>query len=331
MGDRLRAWYERLVYPPARPATALSPGRRAFCPGVPFVTGTNLPWLTYGCDVGASAWRPGGGIAAPATRAVLEEHLARIAGDGHRIIRWFLLCDGRSGIRVAAGGAPAGLDDRVRFDLDAAANALARHGIEAIFVVFDYLLCAPPRVAGGVQTGGRRLWLARAAFTAPLIERVVSPLVAHLGPDAPVAAWDLINEPEWITRGFGGGAATGAVSRGAMRRFLEDAVAAVHEAADVPVTVGLASTRGLDMVRDLGLDVYQVHWYDRHSSLAQLDTSVADWRLDAPLVLGEYPTRGSRLAAADIVATARRSGYAGALGWSTLSGDEASAGSGPEV
>ena len=328
MGDRLTAWYERLVCAPARPATALPADRRAFCPGVPFVSGVNLPWLHYGCDIGASRWRPDGGVAAPATRAILDEHLARIAAPGPPVKRWLRLCCWRAGIRADGGGGPVGLDDRARYDLDAAADALARHGLEAIFVLVDYLLCASPRIAAGVQAGGRRRWLARGAFRTRLIERVLAPLVAHLGSDAPVAAWDVINEPEWVTRGFGGGTATGAVSRRAMRHFLEDAVAAIHEATAVPVTVGLASACGFELVRDLALDLYQVHWYDRHSSLAPLDTAVADWRLDAPLLLGEYPTRGSRLTPSDIVATARRCGYVGALAWSALSHDESSWGGG---
>lgn len=302
---------------------------RAFCPGVPFVTGVNLPWLTYGCDIGASAWRPEGGVSVSAIRAALDEHLARIAADGHRLIRWFLLCDGRSGIRVDAAGDPVGLDDRARFDLDAAASALSRHGLQAIFVIFDFLLCAPRQVVDGVQTGGRRRWLSRAPARSRLIGNVLSPLVAHLGPAAPIAAWDVINEPEWITRGFGGGSAAGAVSRRAMCHFLEEAVAAVHEASGCPATVGLASAAGLELVRDLGLDVYQVHWYDGHSSMAPLDTPTVEWRLDRPLLLGEYPTRRSRRAAADIVFTARRSGYVGALAWSALSRDEVSSGSGP--
>lgn len=297
---------------------------RAFCPGVPFVTGTNLPWLNYGCDVGASAWRPDGGASVPATRAELDERLARTADDGHRVIRWFLLCDGRSGIRVDDAGDPVGLDDRARFDLDAAASVLGRHGLQAVFVAFDFLLCAPRQVADGVQTGGRRLWLSRAHLRSRLVEGVLSPLAAHLGSAAPIAAWDVINEPEWITRGFGGGAAAGAVSRRAMRHFLAEAVAAVHEASACPVTVGLASAAGLELVRDLGIDVYQVHWYDGHGGMAPLDTPVTEWRLDGPLLLGEYPTRGSRRVAADIVSTARRSGYVGALAWSALARDSAS-------
>ena len=72
MGDRLTAWYERLVCAPARPATALPADRRAFCPGVPFVSGVNLPCQHNGGDIGARGGRPDGGVAAPATCAILD-------------------------------------------------------------------------------------------------------------------------------------------------------------------------------------------------------------------------------------------------------------------
>jgi hypothetical protein len=160
---------------------------------------------------------------------------------------------------------------------------------------------------------------------ARLLEHVVAPLAAHLGAGAPVAAWDILNEPEWITRGFGGHAGTGTVTRRTMRRFLEDVVAVLRESSPSPVTVGLASHRGFELVREIGLDLYQAHWYDRHGGLAPLDTPVAEWRLDAPLLLGEYPTRGSARRAADIISAARRCGYVGALAWSALAADESSA------
>jgi len=46
--------------------------------------------------------------------------------------------------------------------------------------------------------------------------------------------------------------------------------------------------------------------------------------LDRPVILGEFPTRGSLRSPEEIVRTARRAGYAGALAWSALAGDEAS-------
>jgi hypothetical protein len=322
---RVESWYERLAFPPEQPRHDGDPPR-PFCPDAPFVSGINLPWLHYGCDVGASAWRPDGGVGEPGTRATLRDRLARLADSGHRVVRWFVLCDGRSGIRVDTRDRPEGLDARVFGDLDAAADELARVNMRAVFVLLDFHLTAPVSISGGVRMGGRRAWLSRAGHSSPLLDRVIVPVVDRLSRSGTVAAWDILNEPEWMTHGFGGHRGTGAVSRRTLRHFIEDATNTIHEAAGDPVTVGLASARGLDLVRGTGLDLYQVHWYDQHERLAPLEMPVEEWSLDRPLLLGEYPTSGSARTPDAIVSAARRCGYAGAMAWSAWSQDEASAG-----
>lgn len=109
-----------------------------------------------------------------------------------------------------------------------------------------------------------------------------------------------------------------------MRAFIGDIVDAVHRLTSHAATVGCASARTLPLVEGLGLDVYQAHWYDQFERGAPLDRAVADLGLDRPLILGEFPTRNSGRSPAEILDAARRSGYAGALAWSALAGDEAS-------
>lgn len=322
--ERLRAAYERAAWPPEASQPVVRPVRPLAADGV-FVTGTNLPWVIYGCDVGASAWRPQGGVGAPRERSELRDTLSVLADRGTTLVRWFLFGDGRSGVRTVRG-VPSGLDDAARHDLDAAGQELERAGMSAVFVLFDYLLCAPAQIVSGVQLGGRRDWLRRARDRAALIEGVLVPTVHHFGATGPVAAWDLLNEPEWVTYGFGGRRATGAVSRRTMQTFLVEAALAAAEAAPQPITVGLASARSLELVAEVGLDFYQVHWYDHLEPAAPLDLPVTHWRADRPVLLGEYPTRGSRRSPADIEATARRGGYAGAFSWSARSKDPASSG-----
>jgi hypothetical protein len=76
----------------------------------------------------------------------------------------------------------------------------------------------------------------------------------------------------------------------------------------------------------LGLDFYQVHWYDKLKRQPSLDTPIAQLGFDRPVLLGEFPTRGSKRSPEDIVLTAKTAGYAGAFYWSVLSEDECSAG-----
>ena len=299
-----------------------------------FVVGANLPWLNYGGDFGANAWQPGGGVAQPSSRARLRHVLGEAASSGAALMRWFMLCDGRSGLVQDAAGRPQGLDPRVFADADAAVEELDRAGLRAIFVLVDFHWFRRSRVINGVQIGGRGCWLADAGLRLRTFERIVAPLLDRYGRASAVAAWDIINEPEWVTRQGGpaswmlpvldGRVAGAGVSRAAMRAFIGEACALVHQRTTQAVTVGSASAAGLPLVQGLGLDVYQVHWYDRHDLRLPLDRPVTELGLDRPVLLGEFPTRGCARTPAEIMATAARAGYAGALGWAVTLDDEVS-------
>jgi hypothetical protein len=111
-----------------------------------------------------------------------------------------------------------------------------------------------------------------------------------------------------------------------MRAFIAEAVELVHARTGHAATVGLAGGRGLGLVKGLGLDFYQVHWYDRQDAGFPLDRPLGPRGLDRPCVLGEFPTRGSRRPPEAILETARRRGYAGAWAWSVLAEDSATDG-----
>jgi hypothetical protein len=289
-----------------------------------FVVGANLPWVNYGGDFGGSLWQPDGGVSRPEARARLRETLTALACQGITTIRWFMLCDGRSGILADPSTGLAALEPHVLPDLETAVDELDRAGLRAVMVLFDFLWFRPGDTINGVQTGGRAALLAEPGRRAQLLEAVVSPIILRAGGSPAIAAWDIVNEPEWVTRGSQGVTwRQASVDRGTMKEIIRDACALIHERSSRPVTVGLASASGLPLVRGLGLDFYQIHWYDSHERHAPLDTAVADYGLDRPMVLGEFPTRGSARPPADILRLARRCGYAGAFAWSWLATDEA--------
>ena len=87
----------------------------------------------------------------------------------------------------------------------------------------------------------------------------------------------------------------------ALQMFLGQAVRFVQLSASQPVTIGCAHTKRLDLVRPLGLDFYQVHWYERFGWRV-LDRPVADLGLDRPVMLGEFPGRSA--AVVDVLETA---------------------------
>jgi len=289
----------------------------------PFWLGVNLPWLDYGLDFGANAWQPEGGVSSRARRARLEEACRELADRGCRVVRWFMIGDGRAGVRFALDGTPLGLDDRFFPDADQAVSTAGRHGLQILFTLVDFLWLRRARTVNGVRLGGHGRAVSDPARRAGLLLNVFAPIFTRYARERAVWGWDLCNEPEWAVRRIHAHPAS-TIRRRDMAAFLREAAACAHVHASQPVTVGLASLRGLPLVRTAGLDLYQVHWYDALQSRAPLETPVASLGLDRPLLLGEFPTRGSRRSPSEIVAGARRAGYAGALAWSVLARDTAS-------
>jgi hypothetical protein len=273
-----------------------------------------VPWVQYGLDFGANAWRPDGGIAQPPERARAERAFAELAASEVRWVRWFLFCDGRAGIRFSDSGGPVGLDDFVFRDVDAALEIAASHGIRIMFALFDFLWCSAVSTARGVQMGGRAGVLADAPTREALLDNVVRPLLERYGDEPQIFAWDVINEPEWIKT----------VDTIELRSFLSDSVALIHSSTRHPATIGSAGVRWRERYAGLELDFYQVHWYDGLKHQPLLETPVSELGFDRPVLLGEFPTRGSKRTPDDIVAAARAAGYSGAFFWSVLAKDECS-------
>lgn len=279
-----------------------------------FIVGANLPWLTYGLDFGANAWQPDGGIARPENLARLDVAFRQLANANIRHIRWFLLCDGRAGIECDQQGRPVGPDGCLFRDLDAALEIARRHGLQVMFVLLDFHWCANASDLRGVQMGGRSNLLASRGGRSALLETVIGPLMERYGREPSIFAWDIFNEPEWIRT----------LTRDELRGFLVDAIALARSCARQPITIGSAGLRWRRRYDDLDLDFHQVHWYDTLKRQPPLTTPVDQLGYDRPVVLGEFPTKGSSLPPDRIIEMARAAGYSGAFYWSLLAGDDAS-------
>jgi len=287
-----------------------------------FGLGANLPWVRYGGDFGANAWSPEGGLATrTADQQRVLDVLLRLRQAGVTRLRWFFLCDARAGIRFRADGAPLEIQSEAWRDIDCALDLVRKAGLSLMPVLFDFHLCRPRRTVNGVQTGGRSRLISHADLRARLLDNIIGPLLANYGRAPEIDAWDLFNEPEWATFGIGTWNPVSSVSKATMRGFLHAAAARVHAVTRQQVTVGNASALTLSLVRGLGLDFYQPHWYDRFEVRAPLGRHTATLDCDAPVVLGEFPTCNSARTPAELLDTAEQSGYAAAYFWSALADD----------
>jgi hypothetical protein len=190
-----------------------------------------------------------------------------------------------------------------------------------MFALIDFHWFDAARTVDGVVLGGHARTVSNARLRARLLDSVLAPLFERYAAEPAVWGWDLCNEPEWAVKRASAGRAS--VTPAAMRAYLSESAALARGIVKQPVTVGLATVRGLDLVRGIGLDFYQAHWYDSVEPTAPLAAPVADLGLDRPLLLGEYPTKGSERKPSAIVATAREAGWAAALAWSVLAQDAA--------
>ena len=216
-------------------------------------------------------------------------------------------------------GRLVGIDDSVLRDLDVALDALAERNLSAVFVLFDFHWWRRGRQRAGVTTGGRRRDARPGERRRRLLEGVVAPIVRHCSGSV-VAAWDVVNEPEWAT--FGVGSPNPLLpGRTRMREFLAACVETIRAESTAPVTVGLASWRGMPLVDGLGLDALQVHWYDRHERQSPL-VHAGISGCECPVWLGEFPTAGSSRSVTAVLGDARTAGYGAAFGWSAAATDE---------
>lgn len=131
-----------------------------------------------------------------------------------------------------------------------------------------------------------------AAGREAFLENVLLPVFREFRAHSALFAWEIANEPEWAIREFH--PIPAAKLRVAdFRAFATEVAEAVHEFAEVPVTLGCARLLWIRAWREVGLDFYQAHYYptseaDAGGLVLQL---ASHSRIEKPLWLGELPAR----------------------------------------
>ncbi len=322
-----------------------------------FLHGCNYPWSTdgttvfYGLDFGGNLW--GSHVGVSTRRPAVGRDFAEMAALGFTVVRWFVFCDGRSGIVYDDSGNPCALDAQVFADLDAALEIAQGAGIGLSLVLLDHrwmfrgLREVIPDAASGALLEvslpeGRARVLIEAAGQDRLFDKVIAPIVRRygsLGERADLApsvfAYELMNEPDFVIEEW-----EQDISREVATpiRFavLSELVARlsdlVHRHSSAKTTMAAARLRNLWAWDDeaFALDFIQVHSYpDLLHPLRDEDVygrvalALACAR---PVILGEFPGNGPARHPTwaspppwtldDYLEFALRGGYAGAWPWS---------------
>jgi hypothetical protein len=286
--------------------------------------GVNYPWRDYGWDfgLGPPPWR--GDRSEPTWYAEIDQQLQHFRNLGISVVRWFILADGLTyghGIEAPLPGVtpadtwhfdppPLGEDCLQHFEellrrFDET-NIGSERPIQLLPVLIDFHFCEPGQTpiaqpdpidpAGTIPDPawvkqGRGEAVSDAIKRRQLLDRVLDPLLrASAARRDVIYAWELINEPEWITNGWHPDRQMNhPVSETSMRAFLDEGKARIRGAGLRP-TIGFAM---IDTLRRTGItaEINQFHHYPAGGR--PLERHAFDVRF--PGIIGEFAT-----AAADV-------------------------------
>ena len=315
--------------------------------------GVNYPWFSYGWDFGPAppGWRSGND---PAWLPHIGQHLRHMAALGISVIRWFILGDGltygtgpdapkldRPAMRDRSGWSfgPPVLAREFQEHFEAllqsfAVQSAGPHPVRLLPVLVDYKFCEPGIWPVGKEDPARPQRITDAGWVKGgrveaittnrrrFIEQVLRPLLRlSSGYRDAIYAWDVFNEPEWVTNGWHPDRRDDhPVNESEMRAFLGDSMSAIRQA-------GFTSTIGFSVIETirrtrLYADINQFHHYTDGSR--SLERNPFDPR--HPGIIGEFATstaedtwpelrqRSQRVL--DRLRLAESQGYALALAWS---------------
>lgn len=323
--------------------------------------GVNYPWFDYGWDFGLAPpdWRRE--RITPRWYDHIENHLEDLHDIGISIIRWFVLADGlvygtglnAPRIDVASTrwvfdppSMPVEVLDHFEELLRRITqfNAVHVRPLQLLPVLIDFHFCEagiPILTPAGADPGAIALdadWVKqgrndcvvddekRQTFLATTLDRFLE--VSGRYVDA-VYAWDIINEPDWITSGWHPDRRNDhPVPLTMMNAFLRDAIERV-QSAGFRATVGFGLVETL-LTSDVHADLNQFHHYPGGTRILPPQL----FEPNTAAILGEFSTvpndiwpeldlRHQRVL--NRLRTARDRGYPVAIPWSYLAKDRHSA------
>ncbi len=293
-----------------------------------FVKGGNLPWISYGYDLGVpDQWT---GFSTSDNKKKLIESLSNFSGGAVRV---FLFTDLRSAIDFSGPVLRFYDEAKLYRDMDALLESAAITGTKLIPTLFDYWL------AYGTTTGdsGHPDVIKNAVKRGELMT-LIGTFINHYRNNSRIAMWDLINEPYYGTnaspwgngrKDAGGNYILSTISVSEMQAFMNALVATVRiNDIGKDVTIGFANkeimTQYWNSFIDGGaddVDVIQIHYWAKYYnySFEELDFLATDPMFRGKRVLlGEIDPQYYNQNDPDFTARLNMlfaSGYMGGLFW----------------
>lgn len=273
--------------------------------------GVNYPWLDYGWDFGDAprGWRHDSD---PRWTTFIDLELQSLHSLGIRVVRWFVFCDG-----LAYGNGneapyqnrdgkwcfgdplkgPPKLSESFRrhfrklLERFSVANQRRQPPIRLLPVLLDYKFCQDGYNALRTPQmewirGGRNDVVIKPQMSQNFFECALSPLL-DISKDHrnAIFAWDIFNEPEWVTNDWHPDGTRGLpASAQQMRQFLQAAIDRV-QSADFRATIGF---NRIETIRSTKLYACynQFHHYARNER--KLEQNKFDKQ--SPGIVGEFAT-----------------------------------------
>ena len=301
-----------------------------------FALGTNWAWHNFGADFGGiSAWSQKG---VSQDTAAFDADLAAVAAKDARVVRWWMFPRFfTDSISFGADGAPTGVGGTLVADVQKALALAEKHDVYLMLTLFSFDGFAPTKTEFGIEIPGLKPIVVDSAKRTKLFDKLIGP-VADAVESSPyrrrMIAWDLINEPEWAMTGpslYGGTAFEPnsdleAVTHAQMETFLKELTTALRAHSSAQITIGSAAIKWGDAWTHVGVDFYQLHYYDWVYEWFPLSTAtLASAGLSGkPVVMGEFPNAGLSAipgkglparTASQFASDLWGAGYGGALSW----------------
>ncbi len=278
--------------------------------------GVNYPWLKQGWDFGEPVPRWGDRAQ---WKSRIDQELTAFRELGIFAVRWFILgdgtnygmgspaprCEGRLRRQEENGRVRWVCDGRWEFDPLPLSQAFqedfrdllerfARAGIQLVPCLIGigwsrpgfYLANSDGTPREDIVKGGRADVINNPAKRRDFLDWVLQPLLEISQSFSNVIyAWELINEPEFVTRGSGmGNENTKTVEQASMFAFIREGIGRINSVG-FKSTVGFAKRETISQWRDLGVTLHQFHYYPRGEELPYHNFH-PNW----PCFMGEFAT-----------------------------------------